>query len=138
MQDNSHGDNKALRSKSSVLTWERNATAEGITSKVFGTIAHRIVIVHLTQGIDTTYTHTRIAALLLNACKILRALRVDDALRTTVRWSTVVTWKTLAHWVFLNYLAIRVGPTGTGITWVYIWTGCRKNFSTEFLVVINT
>ena len=97
----------------------RKASTEGITSKVFRAVAHKIVFFHLTQGISATCLHTWVTALTIDTSQNNRAVRVADALRATIWWLVIIIWKTLAHWTSLNYPAIGVWSTGAWITWVF-------------------
>lgn len=80
----------------------RDAPDEGITSEMVGAVALRLMLGHLTQGIDTTRTHTWITALVIDAGQHIRAMRVGDALRAAIRWLVIVAWKALTHWASLN------------------------------------
>jgi len=56
--------------------------------------AHRVVIDHITPGIDATHSHTGIGTLEVDTGQAGGTLTVDDTLWSTVRRSTIVTWKT--------------------------------------------
>ena len=74
------------------------AIVEWIASEAWWTRADGIMVDHLTQGVSTTHSWTRILALLIDTRLVLGTIRRFETLRLAVGWFAKVSWLALTDW----------------------------------------
>lgn len=101
-----------------MLTFFRDAALERITGKAGRTATDRIVVDHLTAGIEATRTGARIHAFLLHARLVQGTFRANGTLGPASGRCTDVPDLARAHGVIVHIATLAVRTTGrwsTGI-----------------------
>jgi len=103
------------------LTWNGEATSEGIACVAANAAANGAVVANPAYGIvSASIRCARIHALLINTRPIHRTLRGDGTFWTAGRWSSHKQGQAGAYRLLIGYATLRVGTTRSGLTGINI------------------